>query len=229
MKRKAMLLLCTALLALSAPAAQATDDVFLVGFTGFDYQDPNPSAGYLEVGEGWKMVGFVTGVGDYLAPWVDMNAYEYTVHCYDLTVATNQYFGNTVVLTFNNNGRGRYYEDDGTAATYGVNPPNATSPSTFIDGTMKLGGDIDDFTVFFDFDTDQGGYSGTMNLDEGPYVTLGYVPAGQLNGWTFGGLSGRPNQTVPDGYDNQVVGECRIPKATSATSTTWGSLKKLYR
>ena len=41
--------------------------------------------------------------------------------------------------------------------------------------------------------------------------------------------AGRPNGTVPVGYDNQLSGECRIPDATPTTHRTWGAVKALYR
>jgi hypothetical protein len=229
------------LLSISALAVPAKSDVFLLGFTGFDYEDPDSSdltatgANYLNVGDGYKMVGFVTSIGPLLAPHWDTSLNEYTVHLFDLTVtqhvwdAPNQFLD----VQFANNGRGRYYEDPlsgGTHGVYGTNPPNATSPSTFIDGTMMLGGDIDQFALFYDYLSEQGGFSGTMTQDEGP--SLIYIPAGQRGGWILGGLL-RPGAgeggPVPTGYDNQVVGECRIPDATPTTHKTWGALKSLYR
>src|SRR5438876_5241444 len=56
MKRKALLLLFTAIVALAMPA-HAQQYELLFAFTGFDYQDPNPvpgpnpDPGYLAVGE----------------------------------------------------------------------------------------------------------------------------------------------------------------------------------
>lgn len=235
MKRLALLLLCLATLAVGAPAAHATgEEVLLFGFTGFDYEDPDTSPGtYLAVGEGYKVVGFVTSVGPWLDPWVDQSVNEYTVHMYDLTVNANYFFPPFLTVTFDNGGRGRYYEDDiasGTNATYGTNPPNATSPSTFIDGAMQIGGRIDYFVLTYDFSINDGNFSGEMTLDEGPDLT--YVPPGSYTGWTLGGINNHGlggNPTVPAGYDHQVEGECRKPGKTPASHTTWGSVKKLYR
>jgi hypothetical protein len=142
-------------------------------------------------------------------------------------------------VTFANNGRGSYYADafpidGGTAATYGVNPPNATSPSTFIDDPTacaqcgeRVTGDVDNFVLVYNFTTNQGSFAGNMTLDGGP--DLIYVPAGQRSGWVLGGLLGVPNATIPAGYDHQVDGECRIPGKTPAAHKTWGSIKALYR
>ena len=233
--RKTLPLLFTAMLA-CAPLAQA--DVFLLGFTGFDYEDPNPSGTYLDVGEGYKAVGFVTSYGPLLAPWVDPSEFEYTFNMFDFTVssrifdAPNQY----LEVFFNDNGRGRYWEDGkagciacvpGTAATYGVNPPNATAPSTFTDGSLYLGGDVDGFYLYYDYIFNQGGFSGQMTQDEGTHLI--YIPVGQRSGWTLGGLFGAPNPTVPGGYVNQISGECRIIDPVPAQHKSWGSIKALYR
>lgn len=234
MKRWASLLFCAATLALVAPAAQATDqEVLLFGFTGFDYEDPNPSGTYLAPGEGYKIVGKITSAGPWLEPYIDDSVNEYTVHFFDLTVDQNFFFAPFLTVTFLPNGRGRYYEDPligGTLADYGMNPPNLTSPSDFIDGAMQVGGKIDNFVLTYDFSTQLGNFQGDMTLDEGP--DLIYVPAGSYTGWTLGGLNNQGlggNPSVPDGYDHQVDGECRKPGKTPATHRTWGSIKALYR
>jgi len=228
MKRRALLLILTASLAL---AGRAKADVFLLSFTGFDYQDPNLNpVTYLDLGEGYKVVGFVSTVGPLLDPYVDFSVNEYTIYIRDLTVNGRFFTAPNLTVTFNNNGRGSYYSDPlsgGTHGTYGVNPPNATAPSTFIDGSERLTGRIDNFVLTFNFATNQGNFSGDMTQDGGP--DLIYIPPSQRGGWVLGGLAGRPNNTVPIGYDNQVSGECRIPDATPTTHATWGAVKKLYR
>ena len=228
MKRKALLLVFTAVMAL-ATAARA--DEFLLGFTGFDYQDPNTNPGvFYDLGEGYNFVGFVTSVGPLLDPYVDTSVNEYTFNINNLFVTSRTAFGTFLVVNFSNNGRGSYYADPlsgGTPGTYGVNPPNATSPSTFTDGSMRLTGDIDNFVVTFDFSTNQGNFSGYMTQDGGP--DLIYIPPSQRGGWTLGGLAGRPNGTIPTGYDDQVSGECRIPDATPTAHKSWGAVKSLYR
>jgi hypothetical protein len=231
-----LLVLLIAVATLGASAAKA--DVFLLGFTGFDYEDPNSSpATYLAVGEGYKALGFITSVGPLLAPYYDPSEYEYTLYLFNLTVATNDFDAPNQFLsvTFNDNGRARYFEDGkagcsacvvGTAADYGIFPPNATAPSTFIDGNLKLGGDVDGMVLFFDYSANQGGFTATMTQDEGS--DLQYIPAGQRGGWTLGGLLGRPGAIIPAGYVNQVVGECYIPEETPVARRTWGSIKALY-
>jgi hypothetical protein len=214
------------------PVQAGTQEVFLLGFAGFDYESPDGNPGtYLAIGEGYKAVGFVTSVGPMLTPYYDTDVNEYTFYLFNLTVSARFFDIPTQILSieFANNGRGRYFEDDlvaGTNAGYGINPPNATAPSTFIDGTLVLGGDVDQFRLYYDFNQDQGGYSGEMTQDEGTYFTLNYV--NPLDGWTLGGLLGRPNPSIPQGYDNQLSGECKIV-IVPTTQSSWGAIKRTYR
>jgi hypothetical protein len=176
----------------------------------------------------WAL-GFLTAFGPNLASSVDLVANEYTYHYYELTVQNYFFDGDLLEVVFANPGRGRFFEDSysgGTAAQYGVNPPNLTAPATFIDGTLILGGQIDNLVLTYDYIANQGGFIGNINFDEG--TLLGQIPVGQRNGWTLAGLAGRPNPSVPQGYDHQISGECRHPVVPTSRGT-WGALKKLYR
>ena len=240
MKRRTLLLLLTAALAFAVPARA---DQFLLGFTGYDYEDPNlvgaPGDGsppaYLNPGEGYRMLGFVTSFGPMLAPYTDNTQFEYTIDLYGLIASAKAYTAPNLEVVFNP-GRVRYFQDSrssGTPAAYGVNPPNATAPSTFDDGVLLLGGSVVNFDLTYDYSLNQGDFSGTANLDEG--WALVYVPPSQQSGWILGGLSGHElsgspiNTNIPPGYNHQVNGECRRPDVTSARSATWGAIKSLYR
>ena len=230
MKRTLLLLLTLSVIAVPA---LADSDVFLLGFAGFDYESPNPDPGtYLAPGEGYSTLGFLTAFGAYLAPYVNTTTNEYTYHYYDLIVAQYFYDGNFLQVAFANPGRGRFFEDSratGTAAVYGLYPPNTTAPSRFIDGTLILGGRIDELVLWYDYNPDapQGGFVGNLTLDEG--TLLAQIPLAQRAGWTLAGLAGRPNPSVPWGYDHQISGECRIPGPVPVAHRTWGALKALYR
>lgn len=233
MKCKALLLLLASVLVYAVPAfATGSEDELLISFTGFDYQNPNPSSVYLDIGEGYKVVGFVTSAGPIITTWIDFSSYEYTVFIRDLTVNGNFFTFPNLTVTFADNGRGGYYADafpadGGTAATYGINPPNATAPSTFIDGSERITGDIDQMVLVYNYNTGQGNFAGNMTLDGGP--DLIYIPPSQRPGWVLGGLIGPPNPSIPTGYNHQLDGECRIPGKTPAAHTTWGAVKALYR
>jgi hypothetical protein len=230
--KRAALLFFLALSVIAVPAFAQTD-VFLLGFTGYDYESPNSSPGtgdnYLMIGEGYKALGFVTSFGTYLAPYVNTTANEYTYHYFDLTVQSHDYYPEYSYLEvgFANPGRGRFYGDNSSPAVYGTFPPNATAPSTFTDGTLILGGHIEFMVLNYDFAANQGGFTGSIHFDEGSL--LAQVPEAQRDGWILSGLAGRPNPAIPDGYDHQISGECRIPGPVPADHKTWGALKALYR
>jgi len=222
MKRSVLLFILTAALAFAAPASA---DQFLLGFTGFDYDSvptPPPDSAptavhYLEVGNQYHSLGFVTSVDPgMLGGYVDFSVNEYTYYMNGLYVQTVEYWdGDYLEVSFDNlSGRTRFYEDPisgGTHGDYGTNPPNATAPSTFVDGVVALGGRTYNFVVTY-----------TISL-------------GQRDGWILGGLSGThslsgpPNPNIPAGYDHQVSGECRRPGPTPTTHRTWGAIKALYR
>lgn len=233
MKRKAVLLLMAATFAF-ASAAKA-DNITLLGFTGFDYVQANPNPGgaapgFLQTGDAYHAVGFVTSFHSMLTGVVTPATQEYTFFLDNATATTSSYVNDVLEVTFSNNASVTVYEDarfGGTAAVYGVNPPNATAPSTFIDGTNALTADVDNLTLVYDYNTAQGNFEGTATLVGGSKLFA--IPPAQRGGWVLGGLAGAPNATVPAGYVNQVNGEIQIPGATSATQKTWGSLKALYR
>jgi hypothetical protein len=162
--------------------------------------------------------------------------FEYTIDLYGLIVAQKVIGPPNYLDVIFNPGRVRYFQDPrsgGTPATYGVNPPNATAPSTFDDGQLLLGGSVNAFELTYDYNINQGDFSGTVNLDEG--WALIYVDPSVRNGWILGGLSGHEltgfpiNPNIPQGYNHQVNGECRRPDAVPTHSTTWGAIKSLYR
>ena len=239
MKRTALLLLGVLLL---IPMTASAADEFLLGFTGFDYEtgpnggpDPTPSV-YLQVGDSYEMVGFITSFGPLLTPYTDSTVEEYTIFMTGLQVTTRSFFSGFLSCQFTDHGRVRYYSDPlqqfgGTPAVYGTNPRNATAPSTFTDGDgtglMRLGGDVGGFVLTYDFNNNSGNWSANVTLDEGDY--LPYIPVAQRGGWILGGQAGAPNPTIPTGYDNQIQGECRIPDVTPTSQQTWGAVKALYR
>ena len=235
MKRLLLLPLLAATLA--APAAA---DQFLLGFTGFDYDVPSPvSTHYLDVGDSWYSLGYVTSVDPgLLGSYVDFGVNEYTYYMFNLVVDVTFVFGTFLEADFSNatGARTRYYEDPiagGTHGVFGINPPNGTAPSTFTNGVVALGGTTYNFVITYDSGLGQGDFSGNMDLDEG--TDLGYIPVSQRPGWIIGSLSGQhslsgpPNPNIPQGYDHQVQGECRRPVATPSTHRTWGAIKALYR
>jgi hypothetical protein len=228
-------LACLAVFATCATAGE----LFLVGFAGYDYQDANPLQGpietdYLALTEGYRAIGFATSSNaTYLGLDFVNNENTFTLGvdaATDLIVNYRDYTFPFIQVTCTD-GRVRFYADPivggASHAIYGINPPNATAPSTFRDGNLVLGGVVTNFSLTYDVDFSQGSWVGNVCFDEGS--ALVNIPADQRCGWVMAGQLGRPNLTVPQGYDNQISGECLIPESTPTSVRSWGSIKQLYR
>ncbi len=124
-------------------------------------------------------------------------------------------------------------------ASFGTNPPNATVPSTFTDGTLVLAGKFQSLTVtFIRRNSDQMILSG--NADSGaPSVTNGVWTEGSALGLVSpgglpcpfrvtGGWLAKPG-SFPAGYTAHFDGKIDIDCPTPADNTTWGRIKGQYR
>ena len=217
-----------ATLAVLAFPARAHADQFLADFRGFDYEDPNTTPGFGDVGDGYNSVGFVIEVNPSLLT-INQAANEYTYRFKNLT-ATFTETAAPYLFVFYSPGDFDMYEDDlttGTPALYGINPPNATSPATFSDGTNILGGTVTNFVLTLDLSSATGSFNGDIAFNRG--TQSGSIPPAQLNGWTFAGLTKGGGTGTPDGYEHQVDGEIRVPDVTPTQSKTWGQVKSIYR
>lgn len=231
MKRLPRLILLAALALFAVPAQSATRE-FLCGFTGLDYvvpatpgtpgEIPTP---FLALGDEYCAVGFVTSMSPVLAA-VTTASDEHTFHLAEAMTSSIYWDGEVLEVLFAPHARYRIYEDAAHNAVYGINPPNATAPPTFVDGSLVLGADITNLVLVYDYSINQGNFDCSATLDEG--TQLGAIPVAQRAGWVMSGTAGRPNNTIPSGYVNQLSGEVQIPTVTPAAHRTWGSLKALY-
>ena len=112
----------------------------------------------------------------------------------------------------------------GTPFDYGINPPNATAPSTFEDGLLMLGGAFEHFTIVTNMTTGVSTLDGVLNLDDGDQ--LDNIPADQMEGWAFAG-QGWDLPDIPEGYIWQIDGEVYIA-SVATESVSWGSVKSLF-
>src|SRR5262245_51621756 len=112
MKRRLLLFLLAASLGL---AGRARADVVLLNFTGFDYDVPSPaSTHYLDVGDQYHSLGFVTSVDPtLLGSYVDFDVNQYTYYMFNMVVDVSFVFGSFLEADFSNTSgaRTRYYED----------------------------------------------------------------------------------------------------------------------
>ncbi len=187
-------------------------------------------------GYAWETGGFppsevgdvlvFTGVTDFADPvfGVDLETEEVTFYMYDLVSTGSMDIGGGTLQINYTGGYLEIYRDAGMNAAWGISPPNPTSPSTFIDGTLFFKGSFNSMTAYLavsgygSYEGSLDGIGGTM-IDE---VCTGCV-------YTWGGsFTPATGAQIPDGYDLQVDGVFEIEEAVSTENSNWGSVKALF-
>lgn len=191
-------------------------------------------------GFAWETGGFppsnpfdvmnIVGVVDAIDPLFnfDLGAAELTLWVTDL-VSTGQVpiGGGVIAITYVGGGM-QLWEDPSMNRDYGMNPPNATAPSTFTDGTLYLGGFFTDLILYFDTNSGTGAFEGNVIFNAG--TALGSVQGLQNDGFTFGGVLdiNATGGAIPGGYDLQVDGQLELDILLPVANTSWSRIKSLY-
>lgn len=186
------------------------------------------------IGYGWetsqplKAVGdefHFLGVADYVDPIfsVDLGVEELTLHAYGLLVASSVDLGGVQMVTYVG-GYMEIYQDTSNNADWGINPPNATAPSSFADGTLFFAGEFTDMVMFFSPDG-TGTFEGNLDGISGTMIDTSCTGCVYTWGGAFDGSSGAQ---LIEGYSLQVDGVLEIDAAVSTDATTWDSVKALY-
>jgi hypothetical protein len=144
----------------------------------------------------------------------------------------------TVYTTSNPGGDNFFLYQSPADASFGINPPNATAPSTFNNGLLVLSGRFQtltvDVTVLAASNTVTGG-----NADTGtPSVVNGVFTGGSefgrvsinRQGCPFritGGWLAKPGN-FPTGYSAHFDGKLDIDCPTPTQAATWGRIKGQY-
>lgn len=199
------------------------------------------SAGYAQTeqilhvsGHSWEDGGFPpSDAGDFLNVLFILNAidpplvwdtanYAYTGEIRDLSSVGETVFGTTHVASYSGGLFTIAVDWLPSNHDYGVNPPNTTAPSTFIDGiSIYLEGFFTDFTLTFNEATSSGSFVGSLNFTGGDVFGL----LASTDGWTFGANIANVS---PQGYDLQLNGNVFL-EIVSVEEDTWGGIKSLYR
>lgn len=217
---KKVTILALSLLLAAAGSAFATDQI--LHLSGHAWEDDGPGGTFppSNVGDGLNIVGILN---DIEAPLVwDTANYEYTLYVRNLVSLGGAVFGNTHVVSYSGGLFTIYVDWLPPNHQYGINPPNATAPSTFSDGiSTYLDGNFSDFTMTFNTTTQSGSFTGTLNFTGGDVYSL----LTATNGWTFGAnIAG----FSPQGYDLQMNGDVYL-QVVSVEPESWGGVKNLYR
>jgi hypothetical protein len=219
------LLLAACVALVSATVARA--DSLLFDYVGFDYESPNPNpATFGEPGSGFVVLGTVPFLFAPLVSNTTLNEYTFVIQ--GLTPTSLLPIGSLEIIQYSA-ATVTIYEDakaGGTTADFGSNPPNATVPSTFTDGTAILVGSLTSFQLIVDTSNGVGSFEAVLNITGGSQ--LGNFPLNQRTGWTFSGTTGRA-LNIPPGYAHQIDGQAFLNDPVATHRTSWGRLKAGYR
>ena len=118
---------------------------------------------------------------------------------------------------------GRVLVAGGYVSTF---PPNATSPSTFTDGTLYLDATSNHWVAYINQYTtgdEIGSFETDLVFTGGSHV--GEVGGAGSTGYSFAGLTKNPHASIPAGYKERIDGQEFV---TGTKSSTWGAIKSLY-
>ena len=187
------------------------------------------------IGFGWETGGFptsipgdelsFTGLVDYLDPVfeVDLGVDQLTFYVYGLLSQGEVDMGYWTMANYVG-GYIEIYQDSAHNADWGINPPNAVNPSTFVDGELFFAGEFTDFILFFTPDGN-GTFEGNIDGISGTMIDTSCTGCVYLWGGAFTWASGAQ---LLEGYDLQIDGALDVDAAVASEPTSWGSVKALY-
>ncbi|MBU1700632.1 MAG: hypothetical protein KJ970_11755 [Candidatus Eisenbacteria bacterium] len=162
---------------------------------------------------------------------LDPDLVEYTFVFEGLTSLGTAVIGGMIYETDYTDGTFKIYADVTPDFDFGVFPPNATAPSSFVDGDLVLEGTMANFHVFLIDTGAPPGATGTMTADwECTGGTLSNLLLG-CGGPVLGTWTDDPDVVpIPQGYTNHTDGKFDLLYCppTPAKMSTWGLIKSIY-
>jgi hypothetical protein len=157
---------------------------------------------------------------------LDLEANEVTVLLEDLVITSVDVAGPILIVNYEDGGL-ELFEDPAKNSVWQVDPPNALVPARFTDGTLILKGVFTSCSLIFDTLSGVGTVEGSVTWTAG--TRLGELV--EVEDWYFfGGVTTQQIAGIPQGYDMAWDPQLIQPSVPVATqSTTWGSIKSLYR
>ena len=231
-------LLTTGALATSAQAQCGTGPMIILNTATFAYETPNPVA-FPYISPANNSLTVVGLVQQFCFPFLDQDpsdpTLEYSVVYSGLTsLGTSMTtVGSTNIYTTNyTTGAFTIYKDSPRNAYYSAsampaNPPNATVPANYQDGTPILSGSLANFRVQVTktgSNPPNGSHRADATFTGGTLYSrvAGTGPTLEQGNWcVFGCLP------PAGGYSAQLDGKFDTP-ATAAHGSTWGAIKLLY-
>lgn len=207
-------------LVLAFGAGIASGQVAIADYLGFGWEDGGlpPSL----PGEQLQIAAIVNSADPIFG--LNLAVEEATIYVHGL-ISTGGFpdgFGNTIIAYVG--GTLELWQDPAQNADWGVFPPNATSPATFMDGNLLLEGAFTDFVLVLSA-SGAGAYEGHLDGIAGSLIS-----ACSDCIYTWGGsFDTNVGAQVPDGYDVQIDGVLEVDESISTNHESFGALKALYR
>lgn len=206
-------------------AGVAHADVAIIDYQGYSWETGGfpPS----NAGDVLRMVAVVDDIDSRFG--VNFTLEEVTLYVNGLLSTGQIDLGGGLLSISYTGGTIDLYRDPAKNHDYGVNPANATAPSTFVDGALFLGGAFQNFFMFYDSSTGTGAYEGNVLFSSGSgLATLNQISA---NAYTFGGTlnTNASGGNVPQGYDLQCDGVIEVEVIIGVEEKSWSGIKDLYR
>ncbi len=195
--------------------------VYTVDYLGYGWEK---AAGPLKAA-GDELI--ITSVADGIDPafGVDLTTEEVTLHIYGLISDGPVDAGGYTIINFTG-GYMDIYEDPAMNADWGINPPNATSPGTFTEGSLFFRGAFTSFTMYFDASGAYGSFEGNLDGISGSIINEYCTNCVYTWGGAFTLDAGAQ---IPEGYWIQVDGTFEIDSAVDTETASWGSVKALFK
>ncbi len=214
--KKATVLISVLLVAFAVSAFAQDDQILHMAGEAWEDGGFPPSSS----GDMFHAVGILTSIENPLV-W-DPSSFAYTWYMRDLVSLGATVFGTTHIVSYSGGSLTIYIDNLPLNHVYGINPPNATSPSTFTDGiSTYLDGYFTSFSLTFNSATANGTFAGQLNFTGGDVFPL----LNATDGWTFGSnIAG----FSPEGYDLELNGDVFL-LVVSVEEESWGGIKSLYR
>lgn len=206
-------------------ASAASADLLLLDYIGYDYTAPMP-----RIFDGLDQEYLALGDADDINPAAiitDPLNYQYTFCLESGTLTSSDTLAGIYARYEYNDGDGTFhiYEDaiaGGTAREYGINPPNAVAPATFVDGTLILGAQFTSLTIIVNLSDWTASLNGTLSFYCGE--DWGDLPC--YEGWTFAGETTEVG--IPEGYIWAIDGLVYVEE-TATENSSWSDIKSLFR
>jgi len=206
-----------ALIIVLAAAVPANAQTALVNYVGFGFED----GGFPPSNPGDELT--VLTVASSVDPAFGVPAGQEVTIVLEGLVSTGEFLsGSNTIITYTG-GTLSMYADASNDADWGINPPNASAPASFVNGDLIFEGSFSNFTVFL---------NGSIGAYEGDLDATGGSALAQVCSdcaYSFAGIfTTEGGAQVQEGYDFQVDGTLEVDSTIPNDEQSFSTLKTRF-